>query len=165
MKVIDTKIPEVKIIEPDVFNDDRGFFLESWNQQKFDELVVGRKTIFVQDNHSKSKPNIIRGLHYQTENAQGKLSRVISGEVYDVALDVRKDSETYGEWVGVYLSESNRRQLWIPPGFAHGFMVTSLCDAEFVFKCTDYYNPESEIYIPSDDEKFKIEWPKINVNK
>ncbi|MFA0526106.1 dTDP-4-dehydrorhamnose 3,5-epimerase, partial [Vibrio sp. 10N.222.52.C3] len=140
MKVIDTRIPDVKIIEPSVFGDERGFFMETWNQKKFEELVTGKPTKFVQDNHSKSKKGILRGLHYQTENTQGKLVRVVSGEVFDVAVDIRKDSPTFGQWVGEYLSAENKRQLWVPEGFAHGFYVTSN-EAEFVYKCTDYYNP------------------------
>ena len=158
MKVIDTSIPEVKIIEPKVFGDDRGFFMETWNQQKFEELVTGKETRFVQDNHSKSKQGILRGLHYQTENTQGKLVRVVSGEVFDVAVDIRKDFPTYGQWVGVYLSEENKRQLWVPEGFAHGFYVTSN-EAEFVYKCTDFYNPTSEISILWNDSDLNIQWP------
>ncbi|MFY2509946.1 dTDP-4-dehydrorhamnose 3,5-epimerase [Vibrio pectenicida] len=158
MKVIDTKIPDVKIIEPQVFGDERGFFMETWQQKKFEELVTGKPTQFVQDNHSKSKMGILRGLHYQTENTQGKLVRVISGEVFDVAVDIRKDSETFGQWVGVNLSDENKRQLWIPEGFAHGFYVTSE-DAEFVYKCTDYYNPKAEHTLLWNDESINIVWP------
>lgn len=155
MKIIDTAIADVKIIEPVVFGDERGFFMETWQQQKFDELVA--KRTFVQDNHSKSKKGILRGLHYQTENTQGKLVRVISGEVFDVAVDVRKNSPTFGQWVGEYLSAENKRQLWIPEGFAHGFYVTS-DEAEFVYKCTDYYNPQAEISIRWDDADIGIDW-------
>lgn len=158
MKVIDTKIPDVKIIEPAVFGDERGFFMETWKQKKFEELVTGKPTIFVQDNHSKSKKGILRGLHYQTENTQGKLVRVISGEVFDVAVDIRKNSPTFGQWVGVYLSAENKRQFWVPEGFAHGFYVTS-DEAEFVYKCTDYYNPNAEVSILWNDETLAIEWP------
>lgn len=158
MKVIDTTIPDVKIIEPSVFGDERGFFMETWQQKKFDDLVTGKPTLFVQDNHSKSKKGILRGLHYQTKNTQGKLVRVVSGEVYDVAVDIRKGSETFGQWVGVYLSAENKRQLWIPEGFAHGFYVTS-AEAEFVYKCTDYYNPEFERTLLWDDKVLSIEWP------
>ena len=158
MKVIDTSIPDVKIIEPTVFGDERGFFMETWSQQKFEELVTGKPTSFVQDNHSKSKQGILRGLHYQTENTQGKLVRVTSGEVFDVAVDIRKGSATYGQWVGVYLSAENKRQLWVPEGFAHGFYVTS-DEAEFVYKCTDYYNPNAEVSIRWDDKDLAIEWP------
>ncbi len=158
MKVIDTAIPDVKIIEPSVFGDERGFFMETWNQKQFEELVTGKPTQFVQDNHSKSKKGILRGLHYQTENTQGKLVRVVSGEVFDVAVDIRKDSPTFGQWIGEYLSAENKRQLWVPEGFAHGFYVTSE-EAEFVYKCTNYYNPSSEISIKWDDEEIGIVWP------
>ncbi|MFT6918569.1 MAG: dTDP-4-dehydrorhamnose 3,5-epimerase [Cognaticolwellia sp.] len=158
MKVINTKIPDVKIIESTVFGDERGFFMETWNQQKFEELVTGKPTKFVQDNHSKSKKGILRGLHYQTENTQGKLVRVVSGEVFDVAVDIRKNSPTFGRWVGVYLSAENKRQLWVPEGFAHGFYVTSE-EAEFVYKCTDYYSPSSEVSIKWNDGDIDIEWP------
>jgi dTDP-4-dehydrorhamnose 3,5-epimerase len=158
MKVIETKIPEVKIIEPDVFGDERGFFMETWNQKEFEEKVTGKPTLFVQDNHSKSDKGILRGLHYQTENTQGKLVRVISGEVFDVCVDIRKNSATYGQWVGEYLSAENKRQLWVPEGFAHGFYVTSE-SAEFVYKCTDYYNPKAEVSIAWDDLDLNIDWP------
>ncbi|PMP00974.1 dTDP-4-dehydrorhamnose 3,5-epimerase [Vibrio breoganii] len=158
MKVIDTKIPDVKIIEPAVFGDERGFFMETWQQKKFEELVTGKPTQFVQDNHSKSTKGILRGLHYQTENSQGKLVRVVSGEVFDVAVDIRKDSPTFGQWVGEYLSAENKRQLWVPEGFAHGFYVTS-DEAEFVYKCTDYYNPSSELSVLWNDPDIGIEWP------
>ncbi|CAK2950136.1 dTDP-4-dehydrorhamnose 3,5-epimerase [Vibrio crassostreae] len=158
MKVIDTRIPDVKIIEPSVFGDERGFFMETWNQKQFEELVTGKPTQFVQDNHSKSKKGILRGLHYQTENTQGKLVRVVSGEVFDVAVDIRKGSPTFGQWVGEYLSAENKRQLWVPEGFAHGFYVTS-DEAEFVYKCTDYYNPKAEISIYWNDSSINIDWP------
>lgn len=158
MKVFDTKIPDVKIIEPQIFGDERGFFMETWNQRKFEELVTGKPTKFVQDNHSKSKKGILRGLHYQTKNTQGKLVRVVSGEVFDVAVDIRKGSPTFGQWVGEYLSAENKRQLWIPVGFAHGFYVTSK-EAEFVYKCTSYYDPSSEVSIKWDDVNIGIEWP------
>ncbi len=158
MKVIDTSIPDVKIIEPSVFGDERGFFMETWNQKKFEELVTGKPTKFVQDNHSKSKKGILRGLHYQTENTQGKLVRVVSGEVFDVAVDIRKDSSTFGQWVGVYLSAENKRQLWVPEGFAHGFYVTS-DEAEFVYKCTDFYNFSAEHSILWNDLDLGIDWP------
>ncbi|MHA2714061.1 dTDP-4-dehydrorhamnose 3,5-epimerase [Vibrio owensii] len=158
MKVINTAIPDVKIIEPTVFGDDRGFFMETWNQKQFEVLVTGKPTTFVQDNHSKSNKGILRGLHYQTENTQGKLVRVVSGEVFDVAVDIRKGSPTYGQWVGEYLSAENKRQLWIPEGFAHGFYVTS-DEAEFVYKCTDYYNRQAEVSISWDDSDLAIEWP------
>ncbi|EGR4436200.1 dTDP-4-dehydrorhamnose 3,5-epimerase [Vibrio cholerae] len=158
MKVIETDIPDVKIIEPTVFGDERGFFMETWNQKRFEELVTGKPTLFVQDNHSKSKKGILRGLHYQTENTQGKLVRVVSGEVFDVAVDIRKDSPTFGKWVGVYLSAENKRQLWVPEGFAHGFYVTS-DEAEFVYKCTDYYNPKAEHSLLWNDPDIAIVWP------
>ena len=158
MKVIETDIPDVKIIEPAVFGDERGFFMETWNQKQFEELVTGKPTQFVQDNHSKSKKGILRGLHFQTENTQGKLVRVISGEVFDVAVDIRKDSPTFGKWVGVYLSAENKRQLWIPEGFAHGFYVTS-DEAEFVYKCTDYYNPNAEHSLLWSDSRIGVNWP------
>ncbi|NKI72889.1 dTDP-4-dehydrorhamnose 3,5-epimerase [Dickeya sp. CFBP 2040] len=158
MKVIETNIPDVKIIEPTVFGDERGFFMETWQQKKFEDLVVGHTCNFVQDNHSKSSKGILRGLHYQTENTQGKLVRVISGEVFDVAVDMRKNSPTLGQWVGIYLSAENKRLLWIPEGFAHGFYVTSP-EAEFVYKCTDYYNPKAECSLLWNDADINIEWP------
>lgn len=158
MKVIDTKIPDVKIIEPTVFGDERGFFMETWNQKRFEKLVTGKSITFVQDNHSKSKKGVLRGLHYQIENTQGKLVRVISGEVFDVAVDIREGSSTFGQWVGEYLSAENKRQLWIPEGFAHGFYVTSN-EAEFVYKCTDYYNPTAERSIIWNDPHIGIKWP------
>ena len=157
MKIINTNIPEVKLIEPSVFGDERGFFMETWNQQDFEELVTGKPTKFVQDNHSKSKQGILRGLHYQIENTQGKLVRVVAGEVFDVAVDIRKNSPTFGQWVGEYLSGENKRQLWVPEGFAHGFYVTSE-EAEFVYKCTDYYNSKAEISIKWDDPDLDINW-------
>lgn len=158
MNIVDTKIADVKIIEPKIFGDDRGFFMETWNQQKFDELVCPRR--FVQDNHSKSLRGILRGLHYQTENAQGKLVRVVEGEVYDVAVDMRQSSPTFGQWVGVILSAENKRQLWVPEGFAHGFYVTS-SSAEFVYKCTNYYTPSAEHSLLWSDKSLGIEWPII----
>lgn len=158
MKVINTDIKDVKIIEPRVFQDERGFFMETWNQIEFDEKVAFKKTKFVQDNHSKSSFGTLRGLHYQTENTQGKLVRVISGEVFDVAVDLRRNSPTLGQWVGVYLSSENKRQLWIPEGFAHGFYVTSE-EAEFVYKCTDYYNPDSECTLLWNDKYINVNWP------
>lgn len=161
MKIIETRIPDIKIIEPTVFGDERGFFMETWNQRQFEELVTGRPTHFVQDNHSKSKQGILRGLHYQTVNTQGKLVRVVSGEVFDVAVDIRKDSPTFGQWVGVYLSAENKRQLWVPEGFAHGFYVTSL-EAEFVYKCTDYYNKTAEISLLWNDAELNIDWPLLS---
>ncbi|MBZ6387066.1 MULTISPECIES: dTDP-4-dehydrorhamnose 3,5-epimerase [Pantoea] len=159
MKVINTDIADVKIIEPAVFGDERGFFMETWQQKKFEELVCPRQ--FVQDNHSKSAKGILRGMHYQTENTQGKLVRVIAGEVYDVAVDMRRSSPTFGKWVGVILSAENKRQLWVPEGFAHGFYVTSE-SAEFVYKCTNYYNPAAEHSLLWNDDSIGIEWPIAN---
>ncbi|MDH2066379.1 dTDP-4-dehydrorhamnose 3,5-epimerase [Pantoea sp. GD03673] len=158
MKIIDTEIPDVKIIEPAVFGDERGFFMETWNQQKFEENVCRRQ--FVQDNHSKSSKGILRGMHYQINNTQGKLVRVVSGEVFDVAVDMRKSSATFGQWVGVYLSAENKKQLWVPEGFAHGFYVTSET-AEFVYKCTDYYNPSAEHSLLWNDSHVGIKWPLV----
>ncbi|MBG2837004.1 MULTISPECIES: dTDP-4-dehydrorhamnose 3,5-epimerase [Proteus] len=157
MNIIKTEIPDVLILEPKVFGDHRGFFYESFNQKIFEE-VVGYPVSFVQDNHSKSNKNILRGLHYQTKNTQGKLVRVISGEVFDVAVDIRKNSQTFGKYIGVYLSAENKKQLWIPEGFAHGFFVTSE-EAEFVYKCTDYYNPTAELSIAWNDPDLSINWP------
>lgn len=159
MRVLDTAIPDVKIIEPQVFGDERGFFMETWRNDWFKQHVAERE--FVQDNHSKSRQGILRGLHYQLENTQGKLVRVVSGEVYDVAVDMRKSSPTFGRWVGVVLSAENKRQLWVPEGFAHGFYVTSEI-AEFVYRCTDYYNPAAEHCLRWDDPGLAIEWPLAN---
>ncbi len=159
MKFIETSIPDVKIIEPQVFGDERGFFMETFRTSLFNEHC-GERT-FVQENHSKSSHGILRGLHYQTENTQGKLVRVTKGEVYDVAVDMRADSPTYGQWVGVLLSAENKRQLWVPEGFAHGFYVTTE-EAEFVYKCTDYYNPAAEISVKWDDPDLGIDWPLVN---
>lgn len=158
MKIIDTIIPDVKIIEPKVFGDERGFFFESFNQQLF-ESAVGYPVKFVQDNHSKSSKGVLRGLHYQlSPHEQGKLVRCVVGEVFDVAVDIRKNSPTFGQWVGVYLSAENKKQLWIPSGFAHGF-VTLSDTAEFLYKTTDYYHRESEGAIAWNDPELKIEWP------
>ncbi|MEJ6079952.1 dTDP-4-dehydrorhamnose 3,5-epimerase [Vibrio sp. 1-Bac 57] len=162
MNIIETNIPDVKIIEPAVYGDERGFFMETWNHKVFEEKVTGKPTSFVQDNHSKSKKGILRGLHYQTDNTQGKLVRVVSGEVFDVAVDLRESSATFGQWVGIYLSAENKRQLWVPEGFAHGFYVTS-DEAEFVYKCTDYYNPKGEVSIKWDDPEIGVEWP-LSIN-
>lgn len=156
MKFIETSIPDVKIIEPQVFGDERGFFMETFRTTLFNEHCGER--VFVQENHSKSSHGILRGLHFQTENTQGKLVRVTKGEVFDVAVDLRESSKTFGQWVGVLLSEDNKRQLWVPEGFAHGFYVTS-DEAEFVYKCTDTYNPSSEVSIKWDDPTLNIEWP------
>ncbi len=158
MKVTPTKIPDVLIIEPKVFGDERGFFFESFNQKAFNE-AVGREITFVQDNHSKSSKNVLRGLHYQLPpKAQGKLVRVVQGEVFDVAVDIRKNSETFGQWVGEILSSENKKQFWIPPGFAHGFLTLSKT-AEFLYKTTDYYTPDLERSIRWNDPDLAIMWP------
>ena len=157
MKVTPTNLPEVMIIEPRVFGDDRGFFYESFNAKKFAELT-GVETNFVQDNHSMSAKNVLRGMHYQIQQAQGKLVRVISGEVFEVAVDLRKSSPRFGQWTGVTLSAANQRQLWIPPGFAHGFVVTS-DKAEFLYKTTDYWAPEHERCLQWNDPAIGIQWP------
>ena len=157
MKVIATAIPEVLIIEPKVFGDARGFFYESFNQQAFNE-ATGTDHQFVQDNHSRSTKGVLRGLHYQIQQPQGKLVRVARGSVFDVAVDVRKSSPTFGQWVGVELSEDNHRQLWVPPGFAHGFLVTSE-SADFLYKTTDYYAPAHERCIAWNDLDIGIDWP------
>ncbi|HSI44179.1 MAG TPA: dTDP-4-dehydrorhamnose 3,5-epimerase [Methylotenera sp.] len=157
MQVVQTAIPEVLILEPKVFGDDRGFFFESFNQQQF-EALTGVKANFVQDNHSKSAKNVLRGLHYQIQQPQGKLVRVTAGEVFDVAVDVRRQSSTFGQWVGIVLSAENKRQLWVPPGFAHGFVVLK-DGTEFLYKTTDYYAPQHERCIRWDDPTINIEWP------
>ena len=157
MQIQATAIPDVLIIEPKIFGDDRGFFYESFNARRFAELT-GITKEFVQDNHSKSARSVLRGLHYQIQQAQGKLVRVVAGEVFDVAVDIRQNSPTFGQWVGVTLSAENKRQLWIPEGFAHGFMVTSE-SAEFLYKTTDYWAPEHERCIVWNDPAIGIEWP------
>ncbi|MQR01328.1 dTDP-4-dehydrorhamnose 3,5-epimerase [Glaciimonas soli] len=157
MQIQTTAIPDVVIIEPKVFGDDRGFFYESFNERRFLELT-GVTANFVQDNHSKSAKNVLRGLHYQIQQPQGKLVRVVAGEVFDVAVDIRKSSPTFGHWVGVVLSAENKRQLWVPPGFAHGFVVTS-DNAEFLYKTTDYWAPEFERSILWNDPAVGIQWP------
>ena len=157
MNVVKTAIPDVLIIEPKVFGDDRGFFFESFNQAHFEE-AVGRKVNFVQDNHSKSVKNVLRGLHYQIQQPQGKLVRVVQGAVLDVAVDIRKSSPTFGQHVLVELSSENKRQLWVPEGFAHGFLVIS-DTAEFLYKTTDYYAPAFERAIIWNDETIGIRWP------
>lgn len=159
MKIIETAIPAVKIIEPQIFGDTRGFFMESWNAEKFAD--AGLDINFVQDNHSRSTQGILRGLHYQTEHTQGKLVRVTSGKVFDVAVDIREGSETFGQWVGVELSDKNHRMLWVPPGFAHGFYVMSEI-ADFLYKCTDKYHPESEQSILWNDPAIGIPWPLVD---
>lgn len=156
MKIIPTSIPDVVLLEPQVFGDERGFFYESWNKRTFAEL--GIPADFVQDNHSKSQKNVLRGLHYQIEHAQGKLVRVTSGAVYDVAVDLRRSSPTFGRWVGFTLSAEDKRMAWIPPGFAHGFCVTSDA-AEFLYKTTDYYSPAHERTLLWNDPQLAIPWP------
>ena len=157
MKVTQTSIPEVLIIEPKVFGDARGFFYESFNQKAFNE-ATGIDLNFVQDNHSRSTKGVLRGLHYQIQHSQGKLVRVTQGEVFDVAVDMRRSSPHFGKWVGMVLSADNKRQLWIPPGFAHGFVVTSE-SAEFLYKTTDYWYPEHERSLLWNDPSVGVEWP------
>ncbi len=156
MKIIDTNIPDVKLLEPQVWGDERGFFMETFRDQWFKEHIANRS--FVQENHSLSRKGVLRGLHYQTENVQGKLVRVVLGEVFDVAVDLRKNSATFGQWVGEVLSAENKRQLWVPEGFAHGFYVLSET-AELLYKCTDYYNPRAEQTLLWNDEIVGVNWP------
>lgn len=156
MKITPTRIPEVLLIEPDVFGDNRGFFMESWHKEKY--AAAGLGVEFVQDNHSRSSRGVLRGLHYQLERPQGKLVRVVTGSVFDVAVDIRKGSPTFGQWVGEELGESNHRQLYVPPGFAHGFCVLSE-SADFLYKCTDFYAPEDEHGIAWNDPDIAIDWP------
>ena len=156
-----TAISDVLIIEPKVFSDDRGHFFESFNENDFSS-AVGKKVTFVQDNHSFSKKGVLRGIHYQMKNTQGKLVRVISGEVFDVVVDLRQSSITFGKWIGVQLSAKNRKQLWIPEGFAHGFLVLS-DEAEFLYKTTDYWHPESEQCLIWNDSTLNIQWPSIGI--
>jgi len=158
MNIIPTAIPDVLIFEPKVFGDQRGFFLESYNQKTF-QTLTGLTMDFVQDNHSRSGKNVLRGLHYQIQQPQGKLVRVVSGCVFDVAVDLRQSSPTFGRWDGVELSGDNHRQLWVPPGFAHGFVVLSE-QADFLYKTTDYYAPEHERCIRWDDPDIGIVWPE-----
>ena len=157
MNVINTKLKDCVIIEPKVFGDDRGFFLEIFQAERY-SLLAGINLPFVQDNHSRSSSGVLRGLHFQKTKPQGKLVRVVRGEVYDVALDVRKGSPTFGQWEGVILSEENKRQFWLPPGFAHGFLVLS-DTADFEYKCTDYYDPSDEGCILWNDPDLDIPWP------
>lgn len=159
MKVVDTSIPEVKIIEAQVFGDERGFFMETFRASIMDELTGGKP--FVQDNHSKSSQGILRGLHYQMQQTQGKLVRVVQGAVFDVAVDMRKNSPTFGKWVGEVLSAENKKQLWVPEGFAHGFYVMTE-SAEFVYKCTDYYAPEFDRSLKWNDSEVGVEWPLVD---
>jgi dTDP-4-dehydrorhamnose 3,5-epimerase len=159
MKVTPTRIPDVLVIEPKVFGDERGFFLESFNQKAFDD-AVGSTMQFVQDNHSRSAQGVLRGLHYQIRQPQGKLVRVVRGTVFDVAVDIRKSSPTFGQWVGLELTEKENKQLWVPPGFAHGFFVMSEF-ADFLYKTTSYYAPEHERCIAWNDPALDIRWPSI----
>ncbi|HIJ77973.1 MAG: dTDP-4-dehydrorhamnose 3,5-epimerase [Desulfobulbaceae bacterium] len=158
MRFTPTAIPDVVLIETQVFGDERGFFMETWHAEKF--AAAGIDAAFVQDNHSRSVQGTLRGLHYQLKQPQGKLVRVISGEVFDVAVDLRKSSPTFGKWVGVILSAENKKMLWVPPGFGHGFYVTS-ASAEFVYKCTDFYAPAYEKTVLWDDPELAIEWPLL----
>jgi dTDP-4-dehydrorhamnose 3,5-epimerase len=160
MKIIETKIPDVLIIEPQIYGDDRGFFFESYNQKLFTE-TTGVSLNFVQDNHSRSQQNVLRGLHYQIKYPQGKLVRVSYGKVFDVAVDIRKSSPTFGQWVGEILSAENKRQMWIPPGFAHGFLVLSEI-ADFLYKTTEYYAPSYDRSILWNDPEIGINWPLEN---
>ena len=161
MKVTNTHLPDVKLIEPTVFEDERGFFFESFNHQRFEE-AIGYRVSFVQDNHSKSSKGVLRGLHYQLPpKAQGKLVRVVQGEVFDVAVDIRKSSPTFGQWIGEILTAENKKQLWIPVGFAHAFLTLS-DTAEFLYKTTDYYAPECERSICWNDSSIGIEWAKTS---
>ncbi len=157
MNVIETEIPEVLLIEPKVFGDERGFFMESFNKRNFSEKT-GVNREFVQDNHSRSSKGVLRGLHYQIQQAQGKLLRVVVGEIFDVAIDIRKNSPNFGKWVGYILSAENKRQFWVPPGFAHGFLVVSET-ADVLYKTTDYYAPEYERSILWNDPEIGINWP------
>lgn len=159
MEIIQTNIPDLLIIQPKVFGDERGFFMESWNQQAFAD--AGLDLAFVQDNHSRSQQGILRGLHYQMQQTQGKLVRVTSGSVYDVAVDLRKSSPTFGQAMGFELSDTNHSMLWVPPGFAHGFYVISET-ADFMYKCTDFYAPDHERTIRWDDESLDIDWPLVD---
>lgn len=158
MNVIPTAIPDVKILQPKVFGDARGFFFESFNQQAFNEAIGSDQYAFVQDNHSRSSKGVLRGLHYQLQQAQGKLVRVVRGAVFDVAVDIRKSSPTFGQWVGAELSEENNHQMWVPPGFAHGFLVLS-DTADFLYKTTDFYAPQFERAILWNDPDLAIQWP------
>ncbi|WP_336275015.1 dTDP-4-dehydrorhamnose 3,5-epimerase [Vreelandella indica] len=161
MLVEKTSLPEVVILTPKVFGDERGFFMESFNQQAFEE-ATGCKRDFVQDNHSRSRQGVLRGIHYQLEQPQGKLVRVVQGSVWDVAVDLRRESPHFGQWVGVELSAENSRQLWVPEGFGHAFVVLSET-ADFLYKTTDYYHPASERCIRFDDSELAIEWPELPV--
>ena len=157
MKTTMLAIPDVLLIEPQVFGDERGFFFESFNQARFN-AAIGRQVVFVQDNHSRSARNVLRGLHYQIQNPQGKLVRVVHGEVFDVAVDIRRSSPSFGQWSGQVLSAENKKMLWVPEGFAHGFLVLSE-HAEFLYKTTDYWSPEHERCVAWNDPELAIEWP------
>ena len=157
MKAFKTRLPEVLILEPDVYEDERGFFLESYNQEVFNKLL-GKKVKFVQDNHSKSAKGVLRGLHYQRKNPQGKLVRVTSGSIFDVVVDIRKTSSNFGEWIGVKLTHKNKKQIWFPRNFAHGFYVLEE-NTEVLYKATDFYNPKEERTIRWDDQDISIDWP------
>ena len=159
MKFLPTKIPAVVVIQPDVYTDNRGFFIETWQLEKFTQ--AGINASFVQDNHSRSGQGVLRGLHYQIKNAQGKLVRVVSGEIYDVAVDLRRNSPTFGQWVSEIISEDNKKMLWIPAGFAHGFYVLSRT-ADFLYKCTDFYSPDHDRTIRWDDPDLAIDWPLVD---
>ncbi|WMP18067.1 dTDP-4-dehydrorhamnose 3,5-epimerase [Thiothrix lacustris] len=159
MKIIPTHIPDVLILEPQVFGDARGFFMETWNAKTFAD--AGLNLNFVQDNHSRSRQGILRGMHYQIKHPQGKLVRVTSGKVFDVAVDLRQSSPTFGQWAGAELSDENHRMLWVPPGFAHGFYVMSE-SADFLYKCTDLYAPEYDRSLHWNDPSIGIEWPLVN---
>ena len=156
MKFEATPLPDVYLLHPRVFGDERGFFMETWNAQTF--RAQGFDLQFVQDNHSRSSRGTLRGLHYQTKHSQGKLVRVSAGAVFDVAVDLRRSSPTLGQWFGAHLSAENQRMMWVPPGFAHGFLVTSE-SADFLYKCTDTYHPDSEVSLAWDDPRVGVEWP------
>ncbi|MBI0153492.1 dTDP-4-dehydrorhamnose 3,5-epimerase [Gilliamella sp. W8128] len=160
MQVTETEIPDVKIVKPKVFGDERGFFLETFEQKRYQQMLDINFN-FVQDNHSRSQKGVLRGLHFQKQNPQGKLVRVVRGQVYDVVVDIRKDSKTFGKWVSIILSEENKTQLWIPPGLAHGFVVLSDI-ADFEYKCTNYYDPKSEESLLWNDPTVNIDWPVTN---
>jgi len=160
MEVINTIIDDVKIIQPKVFGDHRGFFLESFQKERYSE-VIGKDLEFVQDNHSRSSKGVLRGMHFQKSHPQGKLVRCVQGEVFDVVVDIRKNSPSYGKWVGASLSEKNKKQLWCPPGLAHGFLVISEI-ADFEYKCTDYYDPTDEGCLIYNDSTLNIDWPKLD---
>ena len=160
MNIIKTTLNDCLLIEPKVYGDERGFFLETYQEKKYRE-IISNEFSFVQDNHSRSSYGVLRGLHFQKNNPQGKLVRVVSGKVFDVVVDLRKDSTSYANWYGVQLSEKNKKQLWVPPGLAHGFVVLSEV-ADFEYKCTDYYNPDDECCLIWNDETLQIKWPIAN---